>query len=83
MGNIDNIQPSALNLQRERETVPIISIVTPSYNQGAFLAETIRSVIGQEVNSSSTTSSSMAVPPMIPSISSRPMAAYLKKESGK
>jgi glycosyltransferase involved in cell wall biosynthesis len=27
---------------------PIISIVTPSYNQGAFLAETIESVISQE-----------------------------------
>src|SRR6266702_635663 len=27
---------------------PVISIVTPSYNQGAFLAETIESVIGQE-----------------------------------
>jgi glycosyltransferase involved in cell wall biosynthesis len=27
---------------------PIISIVTPSYNQGPFLAETIESVIGQE-----------------------------------
>ena len=27
---------------------PVISIVTPSYNQGVFLAETIESVIGQE-----------------------------------
>lgn len=28
--------------------IPVISIVTPSYNQGSFLAETIESVIGQE-----------------------------------
>jgi glycosyltransferase involved in cell wall biosynthesis len=28
--------------------IPTISIVTPSYNQGDFLAETIESVIGQE-----------------------------------
>jgi len=27
---------------------PVMSIVTPSYNQGGFLAETIESVIGQE-----------------------------------
>src|ERR1035437_9764873 len=27
---------------------PVISIVTPSYNQGEFLAETIESVISQE-----------------------------------
>ncbi|MGB9082397.1 MAG: glycosyltransferase family 2 protein [Desulfuromonadaceae bacterium] len=27
---------------------PVISIITPSYNQSAFLAETIESVIGQE-----------------------------------
>jgi len=29
---------------------PVISIVTPSYNQGSFLVETIESVIGQEGN---------------------------------
>ncbi len=29
-------------------TTNMISIVTPSYNQGKFLAETIESVIGQE-----------------------------------
>jgi glycosyltransferase involved in cell wall biosynthesis len=29
-------------------TIPVISIVTPSYNQGAFLPATIESVIGQE-----------------------------------
>src|SRR5450631_3400065 len=27
---------------------PVISIVTPSYNQGTFLAESIESVMGQE-----------------------------------
>lgn len=30
--------------------IPALSIVTPSYNQGHFLAETIESVIGQEGN---------------------------------
>ncbi len=32
-----------------KETI-IISVITPSYNQGPFLAETIESVIGQEGN---------------------------------
>src|SRR5690242_4702434 len=34
--------------QRERKDFPLVSIITPSYNQGVFLDDAIKSVVSQD-----------------------------------